>query len=164
MKQYMPNRNFLENFLNYGFYAALIILIITVVSMLATLLPVLLFSPYAYTIGGEALIYFTSFLLVFLLAVPPVILRTNSERKRKYPKCPKCVTKHAGEYVGVRLLNSEEVRVPVKVKKTNSRGELTGYQEQYVPGIRKFFRNKFKCKFCKHEFEEINFSVDTAHV
>jgi len=63
-------------------------------------------------------------------------------------KCPSCGKRFCLKKEGKEVVGRENVSVLMEVKTRNSAGEVTGSQEQYVPGERTTYQVNYVCKKC----------------
>ena len=63
-------------------------------------------------------------------------------------RCPNCKKWFALEFIDEESIGEENVSVKVETKTKNVNGEVTGTQEQYVPGKRITFQRNYVCKKC----------------
>lgn len=66
----------------------------------------------------------------------------------KEHKCPSCNKRYCLKKEGKEVVGREAVSVLVETNTRNRAGEVTGTQEQYVPGERTTYQINYVCKKC----------------
>ena len=67
-------------------------------------------------------------------------------------RCPKCQKLRAMKLYSKDLMGTEDISVLVELKDKNKFGDVTGTHEQYIPGERKHYELRYRCKYCGHEY------------
>jgi ribosomal protein L37AE/L43A len=123
--------------------------------------PVLIFILIVLVIAAVVLLYkvlgtTVATVLILLLMALIVGVKIFRSQNRKHPKCPECKKLFAGMFQGNETLSEQGIQTPVWTRstRTDRRGRtyITGMQEQYVPGVRIVYNEKYQCKYCSHEY------------
>lgn len=77
-------------------------------------------------------------------------------------ECPLC-GKLGTTKTSTQTMGTQSISIKKELQRKNSRGEVIGTDEQYIPGTRTFYRTWYRCKQCGREFHRDTFS-DHAHV
>lgn len=99
---------------------------------------------------------------VILMAVIGGALFLLYKATGKYPKCPKCKKMLAGKHQENRTTNETDISVPVEIQNKDSKGNVIGTSEQFVPGKRIAYEEVYKCKHCGEVFS-FSKSKDVSH-
>lgn len=83
--------------------------------------------------------------------------------RMKPSRCPYCNQFFALKEMDTKAVGSEDIYVSVENKIKNINGEVTGTQEQHVPGKRIKYQRNFICKKCGASSYK-NYTRDTASV
>lgn len=95
---------------------------------------------------GMKLIYSgTTVFLIVMYILSIIVLIINFGYKRR---CPSCYKWFSMKWSGDKLVKCEDIQIKTEVKTKNSRGEVIGTQEQYIPGTRKFYQKNYICRKC----------------
>ncbi len=81
----------------------------------------------------------------------------------KEHKCPSCNKRFCLKKEGKEIIGRESVSVLVETNTRNRAGEVTGTQEQYVPGERTTYQINYVCKKCGERCHS-TFSKDVPKV
>ena len=68
--------------------------------------------------------------------------------KRWNAKCHACKRWNALKLLKTEILKQEKISVLVELKQRNLNREVTGTQDQYIPGKRKTYQDTYQCKYC----------------
>ena len=68
--------------------------------------------------------------------------------KRWNAKCHVCKRWNALKLLKTEILKQEKISVLVELKQRNLNREVTGTQDQYIPGKRKTYQDTYQCKYC----------------
>ncbi len=68
--------------------------------------------------------------------------------KRWNAKCHACKRWNALKLLKTEVLKQEKISVLVELKQRNLNREVTGTQDQYIPGKRKTYQDTYQCKYC----------------
>ena len=68
--------------------------------------------------------------------------------KRWNAKCHACKRWNALKLLKTEILKQEKISVLVELKQRNMNREVTGTQDQYIPGKRKTYQDTYQCKYC----------------
>lgn len=63
-------------------------------------------------------------------------------------KCHACKRWNALKLLKTEILKQEKISVLVELKQRNLNREVTGTQDQYIPGKRKTYQDTYQCKYC----------------
>lgn len=68
--------------------------------------------------------------------------------KRWNAKCHACKRWNALKLLKTEVLKQEKISVLVELEQRNLNREVTGTQDQYIPGKRKTYQDTYQCKYC----------------